>query len=88
MECDKPSVELVMPAIVNDNDGKNTGISNHIGKIPVIAVGNSDGDLPMLKWTDSGQNSLKVYIHHTDSKENGHMIKILLLGDWMGSYIR
>jgi phosphoserine phosphatase len=67
---DKPSVKLGgMPAVVNDKDAKIIRISNHIGKIPVIAVGNSDGDLPMLKWTDSGKNkSLKVYIHHTDSK--------------------
>jgi len=53
---------------IDDKEGKPVGIQNHIGRRPVIAFGNSDGDLQMLQWTAAGEgNRLAVYIHHTDS---------------------
>lgn len=53
---------------VDDGDGKPIAIERTIGRRPVIAFGNSDGDLAMLEWTASGPGpSLCVLIHHTDA---------------------
>ena len=44
------------------------GIHKFIGKKPVFASGNSDGDLQMMQWTASGDGSrFNLYVHHTDS---------------------
>lgn len=59
-----------MPEIefINDKEAKPLGIQRHIGRMPVAAFGNSDGDLQMLQWTASGPGKkLMVYIHHTDA---------------------
>jgi phosphoglycolate phosphatase-like HAD superfamily hydrolase len=54
---------------VDDKEGKPVGIHSHIGKRPIAAFGNSDGDLQMLQWIAAGKGpSLCVYIHHTDAK--------------------
>ena len=54
---------------IDDKEGKPVGIHQFIGKKPLAAFGNSDGDLQMLQWTDSGEERrLMVYIHHTDSE--------------------
>lgn len=52
---------------VDDQAGKPVGIHEFIGKRPLAAFGNSDGDLQMLQWTMSlpGQH-LAALIHHTD----------------------
>jgi len=53
---------------INDKEGKPVAINQHIGRRPVIAFGNSDGDLQMLQWTSaSNKPSLGVIIHHTDA---------------------
>lgn len=53
---------------LNLNAGKPINIHKMIGKIPVIAVGNSDGDLEMLQYASSNSfPSLEVLIHHDDS---------------------
>ncbi len=50
------------------NGGKVVAIQQVIGRRPIIAFGNSDGDLEMLQWTATGKGAhLAVYIHHTDS---------------------
>ncbi len=52
----------------NDKEGKPIGIQKFIGRKPVFASGNSDGDLPMLQWTASGDGiRFMLYLHHTDS---------------------
>lgn len=52
---------------INDQAGKPVGISYHIGRQPVAAFGNSDGDLQMLQWTAAGRPSnLCLLVHHTD----------------------
>jgi phosphoserine phosphatase len=55
----------------NNDYQKPVNIQLHIGKIPVIAVGNSDGDLQMLKYVDDNNNehgkALMVLIHHDDA---------------------
>jgi phosphoserine phosphatase len=51
----------------DDKEGKPVGIHQHIGRRPIAAFGNSDGDLQMLQWTAAGDGPrLCVYIHHTD----------------------
>ena len=53
----------------DDKDGKPVGIQRHIGRRPVMAFGNSDGDLQMLQWTAAGTGPrLCVYVHHTDAE--------------------
>lgn len=52
---------------VDDGPGKPVGIHRHIGKRPVMAFGNSDGDYQMLEYTTSGDGpSLAMIVHHTD----------------------
>jgi len=54
---------------IDDKEGKPIGINSHIGRRPIAAFGNSDGDLQMLEWTAAGNGaSLMVIIHHTDGK--------------------
>jgi phosphoserine phosphatase len=54
---------------IDDKAGKPVGINQHIGRRPVIAVGNSDGDFQMLEWTTSGPGPrLAMIVHHTDSE--------------------
>ncbi len=53
----------------NDKTEKPLQIYQHIGKRPIAAFGNSDGDLQMLQWTTSGEGPrLAMYVHHTDDK--------------------
>ena len=53
---------------IDDKEGKPEGINQYIGRKPVFASGNSDGDLQMLRWTDSNSyNSFQLYLHHTDA---------------------
>jgi len=52
---------------IDDGVGKPVGIHRLIGKKPVFACGNSDGDLEMMRWTDSNTySSFQLYLHHTD----------------------
>ena len=53
---------------INDKEGKPVGINSHIGRRPIAAFGNSDGDLQMLQWAAAGDGpSLMLYVHHTDT---------------------
>jgi phosphoglycolate phosphatase-like HAD superfamily hydrolase len=54
---------------IDDNDGKPVGIHMHIGRRPIAAFGNSDGDLQMLQWTAAGAGPrFGLLVHHTDSE--------------------
>ena len=54
---------------IDDKEGKPVGIHQYIGKRPIAAFGNSDGDLQMLQYADgSPGRSLQVYVHHTDAE--------------------
>jgi hypothetical protein len=54
---------------VDDKEGKPVGIQQFIGRRPIAAFGNSDGDLQMLQWTVAqSQPVLAVLIHHTDAE--------------------
>ncbi|PNQ74071.1 haloacid dehalogenase [Hanstruepera neustonica] len=53
----------------DDKEGKPLNIQKIIGKKPVFASGNSDGDLQMMQWTDSNSyKSFQLYLHHTDAE--------------------
>jgi hypothetical protein len=53
--------------ILNDGPQKPVSIHTHVGQRPILAAGNTDGDLPMLEWTAaSPYRTLEVAIHHTD----------------------
>ena len=54
---------------IDDKAGKPVGINQHIGRRPIAAFGNSDGDLQMLQWTTAGSGTrFGLLIHHTDAK--------------------
>lgn len=52
---------------IDDGVGKPVGINQHIGRRPIAAFGNSDGDLEMLQWTAAGKGlRFALFVHHTD----------------------
>ena len=52
----------------DDKEGKPVGIQRHIGRRPIAAFGNSDGDLQMLQWTCIADGArFCLYVHHTDA---------------------
>jgi len=54
---------------IDDKTGKPVGINESIGRRPIVAFGNSDGDLEMLQWTTiSGGVRLGAIVHHTDAE--------------------
>ncbi len=54
---------------INDKDGKPVGVHQYIGRRPLAAFGNSDGDLQMLQWTCvERQPSFCLYVRHTDAE--------------------
>ncbi len=54
---------------VDDGPGKPVGINQHLGRRPILAAGNSDGDLEMLQWTTlGGAPGLGLIVHHTDAE--------------------
>ena len=53
---------------IDDKAGKPVGIHQHIGRRPLAAFGNSDGDLQMLQWTAAGDGPrFCLLVHHTDA---------------------
>lgn len=59
----RPEIEFV-----DDRAGKPVGIQRAIGRRPLAAFGNSDGDYEMLRWTTSGPGPrLGLVVHHTDA---------------------
>lgn len=52
---------------IDDGAGKPVGINEYIGRRPIAAFGNSDGDLQMLQWTTmAGGRRFGLIVHHTD----------------------
>ena len=55
--------------LVDDHAGKPVGIHQTIGRRPIAAFGNSDGDFEMLEWTTSGSAPrFALLVHHTDAE--------------------
>jgi phosphoglycolate phosphatase-like HAD superfamily hydrolase len=89
-KLDGDKVEILkLPAVefIDDGPGKPVGINRFIGKRPVFAAGNSDGDLEMLQWTTLNDGPrFGMIVHHTDAKREwaydrdskiGHLAKAL-----------
>jgi hypothetical protein len=55
---------------IDDRAGKPIGINEHIGRRPIAAFGNSDGDLEMLQWATLGASGARfgLIVHHTDAE--------------------
>jgi len=54
---------------IDDKAGKPVGIQQHIGRRPLAAFGNSDGDHQMLQWTMAGEGTrFALIVHHTDAE--------------------
>ena len=54
---------------IDDKVGKPVGVHTHIGRRPIAAFGNSDGDLEMLQWTAAGSGArFGLIVHHTDAE--------------------
>jgi len=67
---DGKPVLVKLPEIdfIDDKAGKPIGIQQHIGRRPIAAFGNSDGDLEMLQYTTAGSGArFALIIHHTDA---------------------
>ena len=67
---DGKPVLMRLPEInfIDDNDGKPIGINQYIGRRPIAAFGNSDGDQQMLEWTAAGDGArFMLLVHHTDA---------------------
>jgi len=68
---DGKPVLIRLPEInfIDDKAGKPVGINQHIGRRPIAAFGNSDGDLQMLQWTAAGEGKrFMLLVHHTDAQ--------------------
>jgi hypothetical protein len=56
-------------AVLDDGPQKPISIHQFVGQRPILAAGNTDGDLPMLQWTaGSPHRSLELVVHHTDAE--------------------
>lgn len=61
-------VKLAEIDFIDDKEGKPIGIQKFIGRRPILAFGNSDGDLQMLQWTAAGSGARFMgLVHHTDA---------------------
>ncbi len=68
---DSKPVLVKLPEVgsIDDGPGKPVNINLHIGRRPVMAFGNSDGDLQMLQWTTAGEGPrFALIVHHTDAE--------------------
>jgi hypothetical protein len=54
--------------VIDDKQGKPINIHKVIGRRPILAFGNSDGDQQMLEWTEAGSGARFMgIVHHTDA---------------------
>jgi hypothetical protein len=68
-------------AVLDDGPQKPISIHQSVGQRPILAAGNTDGDLPMLQWTEgSPHRSLQLVVHHTDNEREYAYDKDPLLG--------
>jgi phosphoglycolate phosphatase-like HAD superfamily hydrolase len=62
-------IKIAKIEFVDDGPGKPVGINRFIGRRPIFAFGNSDGDLQMLQWTRAGAGArFAGLVHHTDAE--------------------
>jgi hypothetical protein len=71
MQDDTPTLyRLPEVNFIDDKAGKPVGINEQIGRRPIAAFGNSDGDLEMLQWTTMAGAPARcgMLVHHTDAE--------------------
>jgi hypothetical protein len=66
----KPEIKrLPKIDLIDDGPGKPVGIAKFIGRRPIMAFGNSDGDLRMLQYTTGSPGArFGLIVHHTDAE--------------------
>jgi hypothetical protein len=80
---DTKPILMRLPQIdfINDGPGKPVGINAHIGRRPIAAFGNSDGDLQMLEWAKGGSGvRFALVVHHTDAEREWAYDRISSVG--------
>ncbi|HEX5107838.1 MAG TPA: HAD family hydrolase [Vicinamibacterales bacterium] len=61
-------IKLAEIDLFDDKEGKPVGIQSRIGRRPIAAFGNSDGDLQMLQWATAGPGlRFALFVHHDDA---------------------
>ena len=61
-------IKLAEIDLIDDKEGKPVGIQSRIGRRPIAAFGNSDGDLQMLQWAMAGRGTrFALFVHHDDA---------------------
>lgn len=61
--------KLPQGGLIDDKEGKPVAIQTFIGRRPIMAFGNSDGDLQMLQWTAASEGKrFMMLVHHTDAE--------------------
>jgi haloacid dehalogenase-like hydrolase len=83
-------------AVIDDKEQKPISIHQAVGKRPILAGGNTDGDLAMLQWTaGNSHRTLELAVHHTDAERefaydsdpvlgagNGALLQAAADGNW------
>ena len=83
-------------AVIDDKEQKPISIHQAVGQRPILAAGNTDGDLAMLQWTAGNPHrTLELAVHHTDAERefaydtdpvlgagNDALLKAAADGDW------
>ena len=75
-------VRLPEMNFIDDGEGKPVGIQMHIGRRPLAAFGNADGDQQMLQWTAAGPGRrLMLLVDHTDA-EREFLYRVSAMDAW------
>ncbi len=74
-------VRLPKLDFIDDKQGKPVGINKFIGRRPIAAFGNSDGDQQMLEWTAAGEGArFMLLVHHTDAEREWAYDRVSKIG--------
>jgi hypothetical protein len=69
VKADQERFEETDPQILNDGPQKPVSIHTHVGRRPIPAAGNTDGDLPLVQWTAaSPYGTLQLAVRHTEDE--------------------
>ena len=83
--------ELIKSAaigVINDGPQKPSSIHRHVGQRPLVAAGNTDGDLAMLQWTAaSPYRTLELVVRHTDAEREYAYDRDPILGSGTGQIL-
>jgi hypothetical protein len=74
--------------VIDDGPQKPSSIHRHVGQRPIMAAGNTDGDLAMLQWTSgSPYRTLGLVVHHTDGDREYAYDRDPILGSGTGQIL-